>query len=253
MEKRRQEKILCRSTWSFARDTHRSVKEPVDKRGQNDLVKKCVKRKGTNRALCVFFFFCNRTQALEILQQAYARCGLISCCQQHKVGLKPSMAITRYSHSVGTLRVISRRNSEGGWMKKGGLISGFVGLWFKSPCWRPCFDRLRSSHFVYSKALIVLFFCPKAMPFLLMTAIENQISGCCPLLFCMVKQTLDAWKITCPKTRRHSFKGNRAIPFVNHGLCSHRYSHKVGRMLDGFKTLLPERLTWHHFHPASLW
>lgn len=55
MEKRRQEKILCRSTWSFARDTHRSVKEPVDKRGQNDLVKKCVKRKGTNRALCFFF------------------------------------------------------------------------------------------------------------------------------------------------------------------------------------------------------
>lgn len=160
MEKRRQEKILCRSTWSFARDTHRSVKEPVDKRGQNDLVKKCVKRKGTNRALC-FFFFCNRIQALEILQQAYARCGLISCCQQHKVGLKPSMAITRYSHSVGTLRVISRRNSEGGWMKKGGLISGFVSLWFKSPCWRPCFDRLRSSHFVYSKALIVLFFAQK--------------------------------------------------------------------------------------------
>ncbi|EIE81181.1 hypothetical protein RO3G_05886 [Rhizopus delemar RA 99-880] len=36
------------------------------------------------------------------------------------------------------------------------------------------------------------FFAQKQCPFLLMTAIENQISGCCPLLFYMVKQTLDA-------------------------------------------------------------
>lgn len=127
MEKKDGKKRSCADQRDPLRETHRSVKEPVEQaRTKRSGQEVCETGGDEPRSLSVCVF-CNRIQALEILQQAYACCGLISCCQQHKVGLKPSMVITRYSHSVGTLGVISRRNSEGGWMKKGGVDFGIRG------------------------------------------------------------------------------------------------------------------------------